>query len=95
MSSLSAFSKAVATHWYSTVGIDSSARVGYSLGQLDLVSFWQTDLLAGLLMQALMLFVDQDASKDAMLVRLASLSSSIKIQTSELSESLLKVPDLP
>ena len=93
MSSLSAFSKAVATHWYSTVGVDSSARLGYSLGQLDLVGFWQTDLLAGLLMQALMLFVDQDATKDAMLVRLASLSNRIKVQTSQLDASLTKVPD--
>ena len=94
MSSLSAFSKAIATHYYSTAGSETAGRVGYSLSQLEPIDFWQTDLLAGLLMQALMIFISQDDSKPAMMFRLATLSANINFNPSELDNSLLQVPDV-
>ncbi len=92
-SSLSAFSLAVATHYYSAAGVQAESRVGFSLGLMDRNDFWQTDVLAGLLMQALMLLAVREESSGSIMRCFANLSANIKFDADELDSRLLMVQE--
>ena len=92
--SLSAFSLAVSDHYYTSTNVDIRTRKGHSLGQLDKLKFWQTDLLAGLLMQAFMFAACQLKAKSHMLQRLSTFSNSIEFASQGLQDDLVLVPGM-
>ena len=92
LSSLSAFSLAVARQCYAAADIDTKSRVGHSLGQLARLDFWKTDVLAGLLMQAFMLATHCFESKVQMLQKLSIIAASIKLDFHEVSHGSMLVP---
>lgn len=94
LNSLSAFSLAVAQQCYAAANIDTTSRVGHSLGQLERLDFWKTDVLAGLLMQAFMLLTHGFDSSAQMLQRLSVIAAGIQLNCAELPEGIMDVPGL-
>lgn len=94
LNSLSAFSLAVAKHCYAAANIDTESKVDHNLGQLEMLDFWQTDVLAGLLMQAFMLATRSFESKEPMLQTVSSLAASIKLQGQQMPHASMYVPGL-
>ena len=90
--SLSAFSLATAQQCYATANIDTRSRVGHSLGQLERLDFWKTDVLAGLLMQAFMLATHKFESSVQMLHRVSVIAAGIKLNAQELPQGCMYVP---
>ena len=92
LNSLLAFSLAVAQHCYAADNIDTKSRVGHSLGQLERLDFWKSDVLAGLLMQAFMLATHGFGSSAQMLHTVSVIAAGIKLNSEELPQGLLYVP---
>lgn len=92
LSSLSAFSLAVARQCYAAADIDTNSRAGHSLGQLERLDFWRTDVLAGLLMQAFMLATHSFESKERMWQKVSVIAAGIKLDFHEVSHGSMHVP---
>ena len=92
LNSLSAFSLAAAQQCYATASIGTRSRVGHSLGQLERLDFWRTDVLAGLLMQAFMLATLGFESSAQMLHRVSVIAAGIKLNAQELPQGYMYVP---
>lgn len=84
LTSLSAFSSAVASQYYADANIDLNSRACHSLGQQERVDFWKKDVLAGLLMQAFMLATSRFGSKLQMLQAVSTIAAGIKMDAHDL-----------
>ena len=95
LSSLSSFSSAAARQYYADANVDLTSRAGHSLGQLERVDFWKSDVLAGLLMQAFMLATCKSGSTLQMLQAVSTIASGIKMDAEDLLHlNLQRVPGM-
>ena len=94
LGSLSAFSAAVAEHYYAAAEIEIASKISPKLGQLHKLEFWQTDLLAGLLMQALLIATNSFQSSEDMLHRLSENAAWMTLNVQGLQQDLLIVPGM-
>lgn len=94
LKSLSAFSLAIAQQCYAAANINTKSRVGHSLGQIERLDFWKSDVLAGLLMQAFMLATFGFGSSSQMLQTLSFTAAGIKLNCEELPQGFMYVPGM-
>jgi len=93
--SLASFSEAVARHVYSSSGVQIKSghqnTMQQTAGSMHHIKFWQADLLAGLLMQAIML-IGKNLAGEKLLQCMISIGSKIATDAEDFSPSLFVVP---
>ncbi|KAL0018248.1 hypothetical protein WJX77_005089 [Trebouxia sp. C0004] len=93
--SLASSSEAVARHVYSSSGVQTKSEqldtMQQTAGSMRHINFWQADLLAGLLMQAIML-IGKALAGEQLLRCMISIGSNIASDAADFSPSLLVVP---
>lgn len=93
--SLAAVCEAVAREVYSSSGVQTKPghqnTMQQTAGSMHHVKFWQSDLLAGLLMQAIML-IGKALAGQKLLQSMISIGSNIATDAGDLSPSLFFVP---
>lgn len=93
--SLASFSEAVARHVYSSSGMQTKSGhqdvMQQTAGSMHHIKFWQADLLAGLLMQMIML-IGKALAGEKLLQCMISIGSKIATDAGEFSPSLFVVP---
>ncbi len=93
--SLASFCKTVARHVYSSAGVQTKSghqdTMQQTAGSMHHIKFWQADLFAGLLMQAIML-IGKGLAGEKLLQRMISIGSRIATDAADFSPSLFVVP---
>lgn len=93
--SLASFSEAVARHVYSSSGMQTKSGqqdiMQQTAGSMHHIKFWQADLLAGLLMQTMML-IGKALAGEKLLQCMISIGSKIATDAGDFSASLFVVP---
>lgn len=92
--SLSTFAEAVVAHFLSSPVTTAATQqdVQPAASHKRAVSFWQTNLLAGLLMQAIMVNHGSALSSDSVLMSVLGVGSCISLDTASTTATLFAVP---